>query len=314
MATVRTTDSQGAFVRAESEFRSWITPDGRPGPTGVGGFKAEPGRYHLIVALNCPWAHRTLIYRRLKRLDDIVSLGIVHPQRTAQGWAFQSFPGSATDEVLGAELIREYYHRAEPDYNGRYTVPVLWDKQQQTIVSNESADIIRMFNSAFAELTEPGVDYYPKALRSEIETINAFIYEKLNNGVYRAGFAQSQSAYETAYQDVFQALDALEIRLQRQRYLLGEQITEADWRLFPTLIRFDAVYYGLFKCNRQRLRDFPALWGYTRDLYQQPGIADTVNLRHIKQGYWRKSERNPTGIVPLGPELGLENPHGRDLI
>ncbi|MBY4676678.1 glutathione S-transferase family protein [Marinobacterium sp. CAU 1594] len=308
----RTTDSQGAFVRAESMFRNWITPDGRPGPTGRGGFPAQAGRYHLIVALNCPWAHRTLIFHRLKGLEPLISVGIVHPQRTEQGWAFNPIPGSTTDELLGAGFIREYYHRAQADYCGRYTVPLLWDKQQQTIVSNESADIIRMFNDAFDWLTDSGVDYYPQPLRAAIDQLNTFVYEHLNNGVYRAGFAKSQWAYEAAYQDVFNALDALEARLARQRYLLGDRLTEADWRLFPTLIRFDAVYHGLFKCNRKRLQDYPALWGYTRELYQQPGIAETVNFDHIKQGYWRKSERNPLGIVPLGPELDLSRPHGRE--
>lgn len=310
----RTTDNNGAFTRLESEFRHWITPDGTPGPTGSGGFKAEPGRYHLIVALNCPWAHRTLIFRRLKQLEKIVSLGIVHPQRTESGWAFKDFPGSTTDPVLGAKLVREFYFHAQQNYTGRYTVPLLWDKQRDTIVSNESADIIRMFNSAFDELTEAPEDYYPEAFQPQINALNHFIYENLNNGVYRAGFAKSQIAYEIAYRDVFRALNQLESILSSQRYLIRDQLTEADWRLFPTLIRFDLAYYSLFKCNKKRLQDYPALWQYTRELYQMPGIADTVNFDHIKLGYWRKSERNPSGIIPLGPVLDMTTPHTRDLL
>ena len=307
----RTTDNNGAFIRAESEFRNWITCDGTPGPTGLGGFKAEPGRYHLIVALNCPWAHRTLIFRYLKQLEETVSLGIVHPQRTEYGWAFKDFPGSTADPVLGATLVRRFYIHAQENYTGRYTVPLLWDKQRETIVSNESADIIRMFNSAFDPLTGNSADYYPKALRARIDAINHFIYKNLNNGVYRAGFSKSQSAYEIACLDVFRALNQLESKLSKQRYLIERQLTEADWRLFPTLIRFDQAYFSLFKCNKKRLQDYPALWQYTRELYQMPGISDTVNFDHIRHGYWRKSERNPSGIIPLGPELDMTTPHTR---
>ncbi|MEH6577166.1 MAG: glutathione S-transferase family protein [Amphritea sp.] len=310
-STPRTTDNNGAFIRVKSEFRNWITGDGTPGPTGSGGFKAEAGRYHLIVALNCPWAHRTLIFRCLKQLEEVVSLSIVHPQRTEYGWEFRDFPGSTADPLLGAKLIREFYHQADAEYSGRFTVPLLWDKQRDTIVSNESADIIRMFNSAFDELTDTTEDYYPEALHTEIDALNHFVYENLNNGVYRAGFAKSQAAYEIAYQDVFMALNQLESRLSRQRYLIRGQLSEADWRLFPTLIRFDQAYYSLFKCNKKRLQDYPALWQYTRELYQIPGIADTVNFDHIRHGYWRKSERNPSGIIPLGPELDMTTPHTR---
>lgn len=301
-------ECEGSFVRAESMFRNWVTRDGEPGISGEGGFRAEAGRYHLIVALTCPWAHRTLIYLNLKRLKSIVTLGIVHPQRSTVGWTFKPFPGSTPDSALGAEVLSEYYNRSDPNYKGRFTVPVLWDRARNTIVSNESAEIIRMFNSAFDGLTDSCEDYYPPELQDEINKLNDFIFVNLNNGVYRAGFARSQLAYESAYQDVFDALDVLEFRLSKRRYLLGMRITEADWRLFPTLIRFDPVYYSLFKCNRRRLADYPALWRYMCDLYQHPSIAETVNFTHIKQGYWRKSERNPTGIVPLGPDITISAP------
>lgn len=301
-------DKDGSFVRADSAFRNWITRDGAPGPTGKGGFQAEVGRYHLIVALTCPWAHRTLIYLRLKGLESIISLGIVHPQRTSKGWSFHPFPGSTEDSVLNTEYLSDYYYQADSDYQGRFTVPILWDKAQRTIVSNESADIIRMFNSAFDEQTKSTEDYYPKQHRNEIDKINGFIYQHLNNGVYRAGFATSQCAYEEAYHDVFYALDFLESQLKRRRYLISDEPTEADWRLFPTLVRFDSVYYSLFKCNHRRLIDYPSLWEYTRRLYHHPHIQETVNFTHIKHGYWRKSDRNLTGIVPLGPELDFSLP------
>jgi len=308
--TSSTTDSNGAFVRQQSQFRHWVTADGSASPTGSDGFEAEPGRYHLYVSLNCPWAHRALIFRALKKLEDVISVSVVHPQRTDKGWAFRDYPDCSADPVLGAEYLAELYHHADRAYNGRYTVPLLWDKQQQTIVSNESADIIRMFNSAFNAYSEVETDYYPEALQPGINTINDLVYRKVNNGVYRAGFAKSQPAYEEAYQQVFEGLDYLESRLSQQRYLLGGTLTEADWRLFPTLLRFDLVYYSLFKCNKRRLADYPHLSRYTRELYHHPGIAATVNVHHIKQGYWRPSERNPLGIVPVGPDIDyLVNPH-----
>lgn len=298
-----TTDSMGAFVRQQSQFRHWVTADGSAGPTGDGGFKAEPGRYHLYVSYNCPWAHRTLIFRALKKLQTIISVSVVHPQRTEQGWAFRDYPACSPDSVLNAGYIPELYHLAEPSYAGRYTVPVLWDLQQNTVVNNESADIIRMLNSAFNAYSDVATDFYPEALQTDINTINDQVFRTINNGVYRAGFAKSQQAYEEAYQQVFEGLDYLESILSQQSFLLGETLTEADWRLFPTLIRFDLVYNTLFKCNKHRLQDYPQLSRYTRGLYLYPGIAETVNIEHIKQGYWRKSERNPLGIIPLGPDI-----------
>lgn len=306
--STRTTDENGVFIRQQSAFQHWITADGSAGPTGTGGFEAAKGRYHLIIALNCPWAHRTLLMYTLKKLENIVSLSIVHPQRTEQGWAFNAFEGSTKDPVYDAKLVRDFYHKAQNDYSGRYTVPLLWDKQRETIVSNESADIIRMFNCAFNNITNASEDYYPQILRPEIDAMNEFVYEKINNGVYRAGFAKSQNAYETAYNDIFLALDHLDKHLDKKSYLIGEQLTEADLRLFPTLIRFEHVYYSLFKCNKRHLQDYPALWRYTRKIYQLPSIADTVNFNHIRHGYWRTSERNPTGIIPLGPEIDLRLP------
>jgi putative glutathione S-transferase len=298
------TGSDGAFVRAPSRFRNWITTDGGPGPTGRGGFRAEPDRYHLYVALICPWAQRTLIFRTLKQLDSIISVSITYPERTARGWMFDpSYPGCTPDEVNGCTYLSELYFATDPHYDGRYTVPVLWDKRLGTIVNNESAEIIRMLNSAFDACTAVRTDYYPADRRAEIDAINALTYEKFNNGVYRAGFAASQSAYEQAYRDVFDAMDWMEDRLAQSPYLAGDRITEADWRVFPTLIRFDPVYYPLFKCNRRRLIDYPRLWRYTCTLYRVPGVAATCNMDHIKLGYWRLSERNPSGIVPLGPDL-----------
>jgi putative glutathione S-transferase len=298
-----TTDDKGRFVRAPSSFRNWVTASGDAGPTGVAGFRAESGRYHLYVAYNCPWAHRTIIVRTLKQLGDVISLSAVQPQRTTDGWTFMDSHSACTDELNQFHHLSEAYLLTDSDYQGRFTVPVLWDKKLGVIVNNESADIIRMLNSAFNEFTPLQDDYYPKNLRQRIDTINDFVYHKVNNGVYRAGFARSQSAYDQAYDELFSALDELEERLSQQRFLLAEQITEADWRLFPTLIRFDVAYYGIFKCNKKRLIDYNNLWAYTRELYQQPGIADTVNFEHIKSGYWRSSERNPLGIIPRGPEL-----------
>jgi len=311
MKTISTTNSRGEFVRAPSEFRNWVTHDGAAGPTGHGGFKAEPGRYHLYVAYNCPWAHRTLIFRALKKLEDVISISVAHPQRTPEGWSFLLNDANSSDGLNGFHYLKEAYEIAGPGYEGRYTVPVLWDKETRTIVSNESADIIRMLNSAFNEFTPNQDDFYPLPSRAKIDEINTFVYNQINNGVYRAGFAKSQAAYEQAYNDVFAALDELEELLSHQSYLVGDQLTEADWRFFPTLIRFDLAYYGVFKCNKKRLVDYKNLWAYTRELYQYPGIAETVNINHIKQGYWRKSERNPLGIVPVGPELDLWEPHLR---
>jgi putative glutathione S-transferase len=305
--------TNGHFKRSESQFRNWVTADGSPGPSGKGGFKAEAGRYHLYVSLACPWAHRTLIFRKLKKLEDIISLSIVDPLMQANGWEFKGENGGTVDHLFGSRALWEVYVRAEPIYSGRATVPVLWDKQKNTIVSNESAEIIRMFNSAFDYLTGSTEDYCPKELRAEIDALNARIYDAVNNGVYKAGFATTQAAYEESVTALFAMLDELESRLASRRYLLGNRITEADWRLFTTLVRFDPVYVGHFKCNIRRLADYPNLYGYLRDLYQVPGVAETVNMHHIKQHYYRSHTMiNPTGIVPLGPTLDLEAPHGRD--
>jgi len=305
--------SKGEFLRTNSQFRNWITADGSAGPSGESGFPAEAGRYHLYVSLACPWAHRTLIFRALKSLEDIIPVSIVHPYMLDNGWVFDDWKGETADALYGFNCLHQLYTRANPDYSGRVTVPVLWDTEQETIVSNESSEIIRMFNSAFADLTPEKTDYYPEELRNEIDSINARIYEALNNGVYRCGFATTQKAYEAAFTELFACLDELESRLSKQRFLIGNRITEADWRLFTTLIRFDAVYYSHFKTNLRRISDYPELYAYTRDLYQQPGIKQTVNLEHIKQHYYYSHETiNPTRIVPEGPELNFEDPHQRD--
>jgi putative glutathione S-transferase len=307
-----TEGSQGRFVRTESQFRNWVTTDGRPGPTGRGGFKAEPGRYHLYAGLACPWTHRTLIFRALKGLGEIIPISVTHWFMGAEGWTFEDGPGVIADPIHGARRVHEIYKAAASDYSGRVTVPVLWDKQDATIVSNESADIIRMMNSAFDQVGAATGDYYPEPLRDEIDAINAKIYERVNNGVYRAGFATSQSAYEEAVGPLFAALDRLEARLGQHRYLCGSQITEADWRLFPTLVRFDPVYVGHFKCNIRRLSDYPNLWAHTQELFQWPGIRETVNFEHIKRHYYESHESiNPTRIVPSGPTLDYEAPHDR---
>lgn len=305
--------TNGHFKRSESQFRNWVTADGSPGPSGTGGFKAEAGRYHLYVSLACPWAHRTLIFRKLKKLEDIVSLSIVDPLMQANGWEFKGENGGTVDHLFGSRALWEVYVRAEPIYSGRVTVPVLWDKQKNTIVSNRSAEIIRMFNSAFDYLTGSTEDFCPKELRAEIDALNARIYDAVNNGVYKAGFATKQAAYEESVTALFAMLDELEGRLASRRYLLGDRMTEADWRLFTTLVRFDPVYIGHFKCNIRRLADYPNLHGYLRDLYQVPGVAETVNMHHIKQHYYRSHTMiNPTGIVPVGPVVDLGAPHGRD--
>jgi len=302
----------GRFVRPTTRFRDWITADGSPGPTGEGGFAADRDRYHLYVALACPWAHRTLIMRKLKGLEDIVSVSVVEPLYGPHGWWFGTGPGTIPDTVNGAKELAQIYLRADPKYTGRVSVPVLWDKERRTIVNNESAEIIRMLNGAFGRFTNVRDDYYPAELRDEIDRVNALIYENVNNGVYRAGFATTQEAYEEAFRAVFAALDELEARLARHRYLVGPAITEADLRLFPTLIRFDAVYYSHFKCNLRRVADYPNLSNYLRDLYQTRGIAETVNIDHIKRHYYGSQRHvNPTGIVPLGPALDFAAPHDR---
>lgn len=305
----------GRFVRQDAAFRNWVTPDGAAGPTGEAGFKAEAGRYHLYVSLACPWAHRTLIFRKLKGLDDKIGLTIVDPLMLEEGWTIKgNFPGAIPDTVNGKTRMHEIYSLAKPDYTGRVTVPVLWDKQRKTIVANESADIIRMLNSAFNNIegVNAALDFYPEPLRAEIDSINAAVYDRVNNGVYKTGFATTQEAYEEAFDNLFAELDTLEARLSSQRYLVGNAITEADWRLFTTLIRFDAVYFGHFKCNLRRISDYPNLSNYLRDLYQAPGIAETVNLDHIKHHYYASHRNiNPTGIVPKGPALDFAAPHDR---
>jgi len=293
-------------VRPDAPFRNWVTASGESGPTGLGGFKAEPGRYHLIVSLACPWAHRTLIFRRLKGLESMISLSVVHWLLRERGWTFDEGPGVIPDPIFGARGLSEFYVKARPDFSGRVTVPVLWDKQTSTIVNNESSEIIRMFNSAFDGVGAAEGDYYPSDLKSEIDALNARVYATVNNGVYRAGFATTQEAYEEAFSALFETLDVLETRLAGQRFLFGERLTEADWRLFTTLIRFDPVYFGHFKCNLREIADYPALSRYLRELYHWPKVAETVDFFHIKHHYYASHLRiNPTGIVPLGPEVKL---------
>lgn len=303
----------GAFKRMDSTFRNWVTVDGQAGPSGVAGFKAEAGRYHLYVSYACPWAHRTLIVRHLKKLQEVVSVSVVDPRMSEQGWSFNHYPGASEDQVNGANYLYENYLKAQPDFSGIVTVPVLWDKQQQTIVNNESSEIIRMLNSAFNQWGDASVDLYPQALRDEINTINEQVYHGINNGVYKCGFATSQQAYEEAFDNLFAALDEINERLTSQRYLAGNQVTEADWRLFVTLLRFDAVYYSLFKCNKQHIADYPALSNYLRELYQWPGIAQTVNMDHIKTHYYYSLDQlNPGRIVPKGPGFDLTRAHDRE--
>ncbi len=300
---VQATDEKGGFVRQISSFRNWVTPDGAPGPTGCGGFKAEAGRYHLYAALICPWASRALIARKLKRLDGAVGVSIVEPRMTEQGWRFGDYPGATRDAINGATFLHELYTKADPHFTGRATVPALWDIETETIVNNESADIVRMLNSGFSALACGDIDLYPAPLSAEVDDWNARIYPALNNGVYRAGFATTQCAYEEAYRGVFAMLDELEKRLATRAFVVGERLTEADIRLFVTLVRFDAAYYGLFKCNRKRIADYPALSAYLKRLLAIPEIAGTVSIDHIKQGYYSIRALNPAGIVPLGPEL-----------
>jgi len=301
-----TKNSGGEFRRQDSRFRSWLTPYGDAGPNGEPGFKAEKGRYHLYVSLACPWAHRTLIFRQLKQLQDYIDVTVVEPLMLENGWEM-------SDPLYGLEFLYQLYLKADVSYEGRVTVPVLWDKQTQTVVSNESSEIIRMFNTAFNHLTGNTADYYPDALHDKIDTLNERIYDTINNGVYRTGFATTQAAYESAFHTLFNSLDWVERLLTQQRYLVGDQLTEADWRLFTTLIRFDAVYFGHFKANRQQLADYPAISGYVRELYQLPGVADTVSFEHIKTHYYASHRTiNPTGIIPVGPAQDFNAAHGRD--
>jgi len=305
---------KGEFVRVISGFRHWITPDGSPGPTGDGGFSAEAGRYHLYVSYACPWAHRTLIFRALKGLEDMISVSVVHPLMPAQSWIFGEYPGATPDQINNAKTLAEVYQIADARFTGLVTVPVLWDKQRATIVNNESSEIIRMLNSAFNDCAgvHTDLDFYPQSLREEIDTINEVVYHTVNNGVYRTGFATTQEAYGQAFDELFTTLDELEARLASQRYLVGEIITEADWRLFVTLVRFDAVYVGHFKCNKKRLVDYPNLWAYTRELYQVPGVPQTLNMDHVKYHYYASHQNlNPSGIVPKGPEIDFLSTHGR---
>ncbi|MDH3743125.1 MAG: glutathione S-transferase family protein [Hyphomicrobiales bacterium] len=298
--------TKGRYERKASQFRNWVTADGE------GGFKAEAGRYHLYVSYACPWAHRTLILRALKGLEDMISISVVNWFMDAEGWTFDDADGVIPDTVNNARLLHQVYTAAKSDYTGRVSVPVLWDTRQNTIVNNESSEIIRMFNSAFDEIGAAPGDYYPEALRSEIDEVNARVYETLNNGVYRSGFSTTQEAYEEAVYPLFETLDWLEDRLSGQRYLVGNQLTEADWRLFTTLVRFDPVYVGHFKCNLRRIADYPNLSNYVRDLYQHRGVADTVNMQHIKSHYYGSHKTvNPTGIVPVGPEIDFSAPHDR---
>jgi putative glutathione S-transferase len=311
-----TTSTGGAFVRQNARFRNWITPDGSAGPSGEGGFKAEADRYHLYVSLACPWAHRTLIFRALKGLDDLIGVSVVHPDMLNDGWTFDTdFPGATGDRLFGLPYARDLYLRANPTMSGRVTVPILWDQTRDTIVSNESSEIIRMFNSAFDGITGNTDDYWPEPLRDAIEEVNARIYDTVNNGVYRSGFATSQGAYDAAVHALFDTLDWLEARLTTRRYIMGDRVTEADWRLVTTLFRFDPVYHLHFKCNRKRLIDYPNLWAYARELYQWPGVAGTVDFDHMVRHYHYSHESiNPHRIIPINPVLDWDAPHGREAL
>ncbi|HKJ95097.1 MAG TPA: glutathione S-transferase family protein, partial [Gammaproteobacteria bacterium] len=301
-----TESTGGRFVRPDSAFRDRISAD----PEAR--FPAEAGRYHLYVSLACPWAHRTLIMRRLKGLEDVIGVSVVHPYMGENGWQFADYPGSTGDDLYGLDYLYQLYARAKPDYTGRVTVPTLWDRKTETIVNNESAEILRMLNSEFDAFAKPAPDFYPPDLRADIDAINALVYDRVNNGVYKTGFATSQDAYEEAVGRLFSALDHLEARLSEQRYLAGDRLTEADWRLFTTLVRFDPVYVGHFKCNLRRLVDYPHLWAYTRELYQMPGVSKTVSLDHIKRHYYTSHPTiNPTRIIPMGPEIDFDEPHCR---
>jgi len=308
-----TKSTGGAFKRTTAKFRNWITADGSAGLSGEGGFPAESGRYHLYVSYACPWAHRTLVFRKLKGLEDHIMISAVHPDMLSDGWTFETDDNGATGDTLyGLPFARDIYTKAEPEVSGRVTVPILWDKQRETIVSNESSEIIRMFNSAFNDLTGNTLDLWPAELRDEIETFNARIYDTVNNGVYKSGFATTQEAYDAAVSPLFDSLDWLEDHLSSNRYIMGDQITEADWRLWTTLVRFDPVYHLHFKCNRRRLIDYPNLWAYTRELYQWDGVAETVNMDHIVRHYHYSHESiNPHRIIPINPLLDWMEPHRR---
>ena len=311
-----TKSTGGKFQRSQAKFRNWVTADGTAGPSGVARFPAESGRYHLYVSYACPWAHRTLIFRALKGLTDHISISVVHPDMLSEGWTFETDDAGATgDSLYGLPYARDIYTKADPKFSGRVTVPILWDKVQQTIVSNESSEIIRMFNSAFDGITGNTADSWPQDLRAEIEPVNDRIYDTFNNGVYKSGFATTQEAYDAAIGPLFETMDWLEDRLSTQRYLMGDQVTEADWRLFTTLARFDAVYHLHFKCNRKRVIDCPNLWAYTRDLYQTPGVKETVNMAHIVRHYHYSHESiNPHRIIPINPVIDFDVPHGRDQV
>lgn len=308
-----TSETGGAFKRDTSKFRNWVTADGSAGPSGDGGFRAESGRYHLYVSYACPWAHRTLIFRALKGLTDHISVSAVHPDMLKNGWEFrEDFDGATGDTLFGSRYMHQVYTKAKPDVSGRVTVPVLWDKETGKIVSNESSEIIRMFNSAFDGVTGDDLDFWPKDLRDAIEPVNDRVYDTLNNGVYKSGFATTQQAYDAAVHPLFDTLDWLEAKLADTRWLMGDRLTEADWRLFTTLVRFDAVYHGHFKCNRARIVDYPNLWAYTRALYQQPGVSETVRMDHIVRHYHYSHDTiSPNRIIPVGPELDFMAPHGR---
>ena len=310
-----TASSGGRFIRSRSQFRNWITANGSPGPSGEGGFRAEPGRYHLYVSLACPWAHRVRIVRALKGLEDMIPESVVHWRMAENGWTFAEAPGVVPDPILHARFLHEIYTAAQPGYSGRVTVPVLWDKERRTIVNNESSDIIRMLTRAFDDAGARPGDYYPEPLRADIDAVNARVYDNFNNGVYRAGFATTQAAYDEAVAAVFETLAWLEDRLSRKRYLVGAQLTEADIRAFTTLVRFDEVYHGHFKCNLRRLVDFSSVWAFTRDIFQLPGVASTVNMVHIKRHYYESQRTiNPTGIVAIGPGPNFTEPHGREVL
>ena len=309
-----TKKSGGKFERSEASFRNWITADGSPGPSGEGGFAAESGRYHLYVSYACPWAHRTLIFRKLKGLEDHIGISVVHPDMLGEGWSFdKSFEGATGDRLYGLDYARDIYLRDVPDMTGRVTVPILWDRQRETIVSNESSEIIRMFNTAFNGITGNRDDYWPEPLRDRIAEVNDRVYDTVNNGVYKCGFATTQEAYDDAVGPLFDSLDWLEELLGQHRYLTGDRITEADWRLFTTLVRFDLVYHLHFKCNRARLIDYPNLWGFTRELYQWPGVKETVNFDHIVRHYHYSHDTiNPHRIIPINPVIDFDAMHGRD--
>ncbi len=308
-----TSSKSGKFMRPESVFRNWVTADGSAGPSGRDGFKAEPGRYHLYVSHNCPWAYRAMLFRRLKGLEDHISIAISASSRKDEGWTYVPEEGCLPDEVNGVTYLHEAYTNADPQYTGRVTVPTLWDKERRTIVNNESSEIIRMFNNAFDEVGATGPDFYPEELRDEINAVNEDVYAYINNGVYRCGFATTQEAYEEAFDNLFNTLDAMEERLSKHRYLAGDKLTEADWRLFSTLLRFDIVYYGLFKCSKKHIYEYPNLWNFTLELYQYPGVAEITDLDHIKQGYYANMQRlDVKGFVPKGPDLDFTQPHDRE--